>query len=782
MIGFLPLFVVAMVWIKGLSLFNPQLLTRMFLFGLAGLSLYLVQPAYYSLAEIGNVPFWAGFRANLGTQRYMLSLFARDKQTLLALGLTSILPILIIGIRWPSFLGDTSAKGIALAKLMFHVVHAGLFIACIWVALDPPVSPRNQNLGVPYLSFYYLAALSVGYFAGYFLLVFGTGSLRIRRVAPSARFTQVVVTGGVWALLFLVPAVLLYRNLPQLRTSNGPLLREYAEQLVASLPDEPLVVLSDDLARLTLLEAATVQKGKPRDWLFLYTSALRIPDYHYFLREKCGKRWPYDPPTDRTHALEDMEVLSKIVNLGENRKLFYLHPSFGYYFEALYPEPNGLVYRLQPYSHNSLMPPPLSEEMVQKNTDFWASVTDKTLPKVLKALTITSEGETPDLVDRFFQELHLKKRPNRDATVLGGFYSRALTYWGVEEQKLNRLKPAAASFARALELNPDNPVAKLDLSSNQKLQQIGEAAHQLISAFEGFFGKYQTLDQLVSDNGPLDEPTFCHERGNTFYRNNHYRQSAQQFTRAIQLDPNFLEPYLALGLLYTTLNMPEPALETLAKARAQPRTDESFRQRKGEVLFVELSARLAANEDTTAANLVEQALAKAPGDTNLVWAATQAYMGYAGRTNTAARYAQALAVIDQQLNLLPNKSEALLNKGWLLIQLGKFQEALAPLNRVLETETLNADITHRARLNRAIAFLQLGQLPEAQKDYVELQTIYTNSFPVLYGLGEIAYRNKDTNSAVDYYQRYLKAMSNAPSSDEILLVKSRLEELKPRPR
>ena len=185
----------------------------------------------------------------------------------------------------------------------------------------------------------------------------------------------------------------------------------------------------------------------------------------------------------------------------------------------------------------------------------------------------------------------------------------------------------------------------------------------------------------------MDEPTLCHERGNAFFRNSNYRQSAQQFTRAIELDPVYLEPYLALGLLYTTLNMPEPRWKRSPR-QAQPRMDESLRQRRGEVLFVELSARLLANEDDTAAKLVEQALSKAPGDTNLVWAATQAYMGYAGRTNTSNRYGQAIAVIDQQLDLLPNKSEALLNKGWFLIQMGKFQEAIGPLNRVLETANL----------------------------------------------------------------------------------------------
>lgn len=776
MIGFLPLFVVAMVWIKGLSIFNPQLLTRLFLCALAGLSLYLVQPAYYSLAEIGNVPFWAALRSNLGTQKYLLTTFSRDKQALLALGLTSMLPILLIGIRWPSFLGDTSAKGIALAKLMFHIVHGGLFVACIWVALDPPVSPRNQNLGVPFLSFYYLAALSVGYFVGYFLLVFGTNSLRNRRVTPLTRLTQLAITGGVCALLVLVPATLLYRNLPQIRISNGPLLREYAEHMAASLPDEPAVVLSDDLARLVLLQSANTQSGKSKDLLFLWSSALRIPDYHYFLKQKYGKQWPYDPPLERTLSLRDTDVLSLTLGLGQSRKLFYLHPSFGYYFEASYPVPNGLVYQLHADSSGALIPPRLNEQTVQQNEDFWEKASAQILPKVLKARAIASERGP---LDSFFQTLHLKKLPNRNIRALAGYYSVALTAWGVEEQRLGRFKPAAVAFDRALELNPENSVVQLNLSSNKKLQQTGKVPHQPISVFEGLLGKYQNLEQLISENGPLDEPTLCHERGNALFRGNNYRQSAQQFQRALELDPGYLEPYLALGLLYTTLNMPGQALELLGQARALPETATSLQQHRGEVLFVELSARLAGNEDAEAANLVQRSLANAPADTNLFWAATQAYMRFAVVTNTATRYGEAMAVIDKELSLQPDKSETLLNKGWLSIQLGRFQDALPPLNRVLEIKTSSEEMVQRARFNRGIAFLQLGQLAEAQKDYLELQKVYTNSFPVFYGLGEIAYRSKDTNAAINYYESYLRVLSNAPASDESSLVRARLQELKP---
>src|ERR1039457_6701312 len=121
-----------------------------------------------------TLPFWAALKANLNAQKSILMMFYRfGRQEVALLALTSLLPAFIIGIRWASYFGDTSKLGIALATFMFHVVHGLFLIACIWVAMDPPFSPRNKGFGSPFLTFYYLGALSVGYCSGYFLLLFG---------------------------------------------------------------------------------------------------------------------------------------------------------------------------------------------------------------------------------------------------------------------------------------------------------------------------------------------------------------------------------------------------------------------------------------------------------------------------------------------------------------------------------------------------------------------------------------------------------------------------------
>ena len=134
-----------------------------------------------------------------------MTFYNYGRQEVALLALTSLLPVFIIGIRWASYFGDTSKLGIALATFMFHVVHALFLVACIWVALDPPFSPRNKGFGSPFLTFYYLGALSVGYCSGYFLLLFSGKTDRPRRIPSHLRLINKAVTGAIWLLLLLAP-------------------------------------------------------------------------------------------------------------------------------------------------------------------------------------------------------------------------------------------------------------------------------------------------------------------------------------------------------------------------------------------------------------------------------------------------------------------------------------------------------------------------------------------------------------------------------------------------
>ncbi len=235
--------------------------------------------------------------------------------------------------------------------------------------------------------------------------------------------------------------------------------------------------------------------------------------------------------------------------------------------------------------------------------------------------------------------------------------------------------------------------------------------------------------------------------------------------------------------------MPGKALELVDQVNDRPELREVAWTNRVELLFVETSAHLALDDLRGAGAAVQAALRLYPGDEDLLTTATQVYMKYGSYfdslltgntgsdTNTYAQmrygcYSNALLTVEQQLTLAPTNMSALINKGFVCMQIGAYDRAIPPLTKVLAMDTTNSS----ARLNRAIAYLRDGKLDDAQRDYEVLQKAFPTAFQIYYGLGEVAWRKKDTNAAIENYQLYL---ANAHTNTaEAKLVIERLSELK----
>ena len=767
MVGFFPAFVVVLVRFKGLSFFNLGFLGRMSVCGLAGWTLYLLLPLLNAVASTSTVSFWSTLKASLNAQKGLLSMFSHaGRQTVVLLSLTSLVPVFFMGIRWSSRSGEVNKLGIAVTTFMFRVVHALFLVACIWVALDPPSSPRNRGLGSPFLTFYYLGALTVGYCSGYFLLVFRQRSGSRRRLTTSIPLVNKLVTGAIWLLLLVTPVALICRNLPQIRATNGPMLKQYSALVAQALPSQNVVLLSDDPRRSLLLQAYTAQNGKDKDTLILDTGALSWPDYHRFLKKKHPNLWQSDPPKSITRLASPFLLAQIVSDLAQTNSVYYLHPSFGYYFELFYPEPHGLVYKLNPYPTNVLVAPPIGKELIDENAAFWGEAQEKALHPLLAVIAPPDPGKPPGLWDGMVERAHLTRESNANANTLAGFYSRALDYWGVEVQKSGRLTNAADYFELALRLKPDNLVAQINLECNKKLRARSTTLVQLTKSIEEEFGKYRNWDEVTSANGPFDEPSFCYEEGRTLVGNSLYRQAAAQFDRVQTLAPTNIDARIWLGELYVKSQMPDEALKEVEKIRAQPHLREAVRTHRTDMLLLEASAHLAKGDVGSAEATVAASLRQYPGDENLLATATQAYMNYGCFSN-------ALTIIDQQLSLAPTNVNTLVNKGYACLQAGAFEQAIAPLTKALTLETTN----YSALLNRAIAYLRATKLDAAQQDYEVLQKAFPTAFQIYYGLAEVAWQKKDTNAAIRNYEIYL---ANAPTNTtEAALVNERLKGLKP---
>ncbi|MDB6110324.1 MAG: Tetratricopeptide repeat protein, partial [Pedosphaera sp.] len=517
MVGFLPGFLVAVIWIKGLNFFNLKFLVRTLFCWLAGLSLLLVLPLMASLSTIGHLNFWTGLHVIFNSYISLLTTFPRV--VLLLLGLTSVLPVFVMSIRWASFFGDTSPLGIFLATSMFHIVHGLILIAGIWDAYDSPVSPRHMGRGYPFLTFYYLGALSIGYFSGYFLLVFGTKIPKARHQPPAVlAFINRGVTVFIWLLLVTAPGFLIYRNLPHIRGNNDDPLRHYFARLERSLPPEGGVVLSDDPSRLFYLQALMNQKGRKSGSLLLDTGALnQDPNYLQFLDKKYPQfKLAQVLGGHVKEILGPVDQLQMLFLLSKEHALYYLHPSFGYFFEQLYAQPHGLIYELKPYAPGTFLAPRSSPEQIAENQQFWRAAEDQDFARIARAVKPPAESRRSSPLERLIAKLRLKEEPDFRAKVAGMFYSRALNNWGTELQKTGAYPEAANCFKQAQELNPDNVAAQINQTLNRDLQAGKKPVLQTLKAIEEKFGAYRRWDQILQEDGPFDEPGFCYQLGTTY--------------------------------------------------------------------------------------------------------------------------------------------------------------------------------------------------------------------------------------------------------------------------
>src|SRR5262245_55163067 len=372
MLGFFPAYLAALIWIKGLSFFEFRFVASMFGWGTVGLTLYLFLPVLSALNEQSDLKFWQALRLELVGQK--AALFHFPRLVLLLAGLTSLLPVLLIAIRWPSTFGETSPAGALITGWLFRLVHFAFLLAGIWTAFDGKLRPRSlldtlllqftddARSTVPLLTSYYLGALCLGYFIGYFLLVFGPATAKSwQRVPRTSRLVNRLATGLIWLIAIAAPSWLLYKNLPAIRANDGSVFQEFVRSATSELPENGAIALCDDPYIFGLVQTDLRRTLREAGALVASTRLMPFAAYQKTLHKQFPNRWPALPASDAPlNNLNPLYLIQEVVTLARSNEVYYLHPSFGYYFEPLYLEPRGLIYRLELYATNAISPPPLT--------------------------------------------------------------------------------------------------------------------------------------------------------------------------------------------------------------------------------------------------------------------------------------------------------------------------------------------------------------------------------------------------------------------------------------
>ncbi len=435
---------------------------------------------------------------------------------------------------------------------IYRSLRMALLLACLWLAFDPTVGLRQMmqhQMGLPMslLTFDYVNALGAAFLMGNLLLISQPVPARDRlyRSRSSFPWTRFAVPAAA-AGIALVAVGLIGRNGPAIWHMNFNPVEEYGMLEVKSLPAGQGVVLCDFPEKLYVFQAALARQHLASDWLAVDTHKLPLAEYRAQLQRRQPAGWLTD---QNRHELTPLETLRLLEQLAGTNRLFYLHPSYGYFFEVFYLQPTGAVYEMKLRGKDPLDVPHLTGAELDANEHFWTGVWEKDLAQL-----VPPPRHATGLAGKL-AHYGLEPAPRGQDLLLAEWYSLLLDNWGVALQKEGRLAEANAHFGQAVELNTNNMSARISMACNTNLQtglkmglgDVGKVADQL--------GNIDRLNTIVSGCGPFDEPTVDYLLSTSFLEHGLMVQAAEQLDRVRTFTPGALLPELALAEVYNRLRL-----------------------------------------------------------------------------------------------------------------------------------------------------------------------------------------------------------------------------------
>ena len=676
MVGFLPLFCVALLWTARMQLFREGVPLKLALNALVGLSLYLLLPVVAVLSGSGE-NFLDVLMANLGLQKSFLGSLFSQRLMVLVMASTAILPLLLVSIRWPANFGDTNAAASAITTALLRLVHFLFLAVCIYVAFDHVVSPRKlvnlpqvTGIGAPFLTFYYLGALSIGYFLGYLLLL--SGKEEVRKWHKPSELSKALNRGlhiGLQGAALVVIGVLAWQNAGTIFANNkNDITGTYAKWLTDSLPNGKAILFADNgmSPQIQLLHAELARSKSGGQTMLIQTDLLASPDYQVRLAKRSNSLWP-SPPEEVLEAkrIDDLQILNMLNAItAAKTPIYYLHPSFGYYFEQFYLEPDKGVFRLRPY--------PSGVDSLDKP----ALTTDQ----VIESLTLAEAIEKK--FDDFAKESEqLRKNQFLDSLIIMGWLSRNLNQRGVDLIRNNQSEAAEKLFLAACKIYRGSPKGNVVAQANLR-QANPESDYEFDKELDRLIGDDELLalsriDSTLKTYGPFDLTQACFQLGQNFARKTQIRQAYHELTRAAELAKTLPDPVFFIAEMFVSYELPDKAklfIERLAKMNeANPFTPDQ----QIKLIRLEAGLLLAASGPDAAEKYLAERL--------------KPHMNSLGGLHTMLAFhldhdqnTKALALLDNWLKDNPDDLATLTDKGQLLSRLKRYDKAVEVYQSALE--------------------------------------------------------------------------------------------------
>ena len=724
MIGFIPLFGIALIWTGRMRLFQEKIWLKLILISTPGLLLYLLLPLIAVISGSGFT-FYEVLTDNLGDQKSFLSNLFSNRLIIIVMACTSILPLLLIGIRWPVNFGDTNAAASAITTFLLRLVHFLFLAACVYTAFDHIFSPRKiikaqqvVGIGTPFLTFYYLGSLSAGYFLGYLLLLFGKEDAR--KWQKPTILSKTINRGasiGLMAAALITTSALAWRNIGIIWSHNkNGITTTYSKWLAQKIPSGNTILMSDgDMSpQRELLKAQLASSNLKSTPLLIDTHRLASPEYHQRLT-KINSAWPsLSEEVANSIRVDEFLILEKLREVIKKTPIYYTHPSFGYFFEQFHSQPKDGIYQLANYEFNqeSLDKPKLSPSAIADTIES------------LTSIKITFE--------KFANQAGNLHQANFDDTLMiMGWLSRNINATGVQLSRNNQTKEAQTFFSTSNDLFKGslngNLIAQANLQQIDKLQEkplVKSSSNKELDLFLNNFHKIldeflqgqnqqvqsQAIDQILKTYGPLDEAKSCLLLGQFFANREQIRQAYHELVRATELTTTDPEPLLYIANMFVTYGMPDKTRTFIDQLKKMHIKNAFTIEQQIQLITIQAGVILIQTDLITAEKYLTEQLkphiATLPG--------LQAMLSFYMNNQL---FEKSLPILNLWVKEHPDDIDALVGKGLLLSKLNEFDKATSTLEIALNKASVSLKSNIRSQL--AGVYVEKGDFETAIKHIEE---------------------------------------------------------------
>lgn len=676
----------------------------------------------------------------------------------LALGLTSIFPLVFISLRWYNYFISHYTISSKLTDQLYWIFHLFVTIVSLWTLLGGIIGPTSLVLEQPlllgqsFLPYYFSCALALGYCLNYLIrrllgqsLPFEVdqwqGSLRLRR--------------GVWLAVLLLATVadvagVFARNFPLVRMVNHTLVADFRQHVLANLPVGPKVLVADDSRLLFLARLLLQDTPAGVDVTYWDNSAAHLADYHRSQSSTYPVPWPTRFADAPWHAHLTSDLLDQLLgSLAQQRTVIALQPIPLYSYGSFTARPRGRLFYLTPRSG----PPSVEDVPPARPADTVATFE----PGLLSSLTNAVNDFTFSVQELLHgSELHrlIALPPGRDVTAVffAGADATTVNDLGVRAQREGRWDEARHDFELALRLNHFNLSARANLDYNRHHQAERPDVDRTLNNPDPDLAAYHDIIHATSDCGQIDSPPYLMLLGDELASADQELPAMDAFCRVLQLEPANYGARMWLASLNLEIGRPQMTLDLLQQIRPALAARGWLDRFALNLDVLEAEAQFNLHHKELAYACMDRVISSAGDNPDVMIRVVENLWRNGFRP-------EVIDLLGELVDRHPDRPAIYVLRALIFQNLGETELADQDYTRALALNPANDAV----RFRHACLLIKLGRLDDATTALQLILKHHPEAFPAHFALAQVALIRPDKSLALVELKNYLRlAATNSP--------------------